>query len=177
MGDVTFKMRKETIKKSKKVKVRGTGTYDPETNKFGFEPFNEAPSTQQNVRNCTGGGKSWTTTGKDPSRMLSLKAKESSPDQYAELAKQFDALTRDLKPQKPIAQPAEQRVVNENGLECWLDEEKNELTFTGTIDLYRHQRDWQAEVLRQVQLVVRRLPASDRFNKLIHNIKKEGGNK
>jgi hypothetical protein len=67
-------------------------------------------------------------------------------------------------------------VVKENGLECWLDEEKNEMTFTGRIDLSRHSRDWQAEVLRQVQLVVRRLPASDRFNKLINNIKK-GGNK
>ena len=167
----------QTDKKAKKVKVRGTGTYDPETKKFGFEPFNEAPSTQQNVKTCAGGGKRWTTTGADPSRMISLKTKESSPDQYAELAKQFDALTRDLKPKKPISQPTEQRVVNENGLECWLDEEKSELTFTGTIDLSRHPRDWQAEVLRQVQLVVRRLPANQKFNKLINDIRKEGGNK
>ena len=47
--------------KSKKIKVRGTGTYDPETQKFGFEPFNEAPSTQQNVKTCAGGGKRWVT--------------------------------------------------------------------------------------------------------------------
>jgi hypothetical protein len=67
-------------------------------------------------------------------------------------------------------------VVKENGLVCWLYEEKNEVTFTGTIDLTRHSRDWQAEVLRQVQLVVRRLPASERFNKLVNNIK-NGGNK
>ena len=159
-------MEKKDIK-TKKVKVRGTGTYDPETKKFGFEPFNEAPSTQQDVKTCAGGGKSWTTTGADPSKMITLKTKQSSPDQYAELVKQFDALTKDLKPKKPIAQPVEQRVVNENGLECWLDEEKSALTFTGTIDLSRHPRDWQAEVLRQVQLVVRRLPANQRFNKLI----------
>ena len=169
-------MEKKDIK-TKKVKVRGTGTYDPETKKFGFEPFNEAPSTQQDVKTCAGGGKSWTTTGADPSKMITLKTKQSSPDQYAELVKQFDALTKDLKPKKPIAQPVEQRVVNENGLECWLDEEKSALTFTGTIDLSRHPRDWQAEVLRQVQLVVRRLPANQRFNKLISNINKEGGNK
>jgi hypothetical protein len=50
------------------------------------------------------------------------------------------------------------------------------MTFTGIIDLSRHSRDWQAEVLRQVQLVVRRLPASERFNKVINNIK-NGGNK
>ena len=60
-------------------------------------------------------------------------------------------------------------------MQCWLDEEKSELTFTGTINLSRHSCDWQAEVLRQVQLVVRRLPASEKFNKVINTIKK-GGN-
>ena len=69
-------------------------------------------------------------------------------------------------------QPENQRVVCEDGLECWLDEAKGQLTFTGSIDLTRHYRDWQAEVLRQVQLVVRRLPASERFNKTINIIKK-----
>ncbi|MBQ6751001.1 MAG: hypothetical protein IJR02_09605 [Bacteroidaceae bacterium] len=161
-------------KKTKKVKVRGTGTYDLETKRFGFEPFNEAPSTQQNVKTCAGGGKRWTTTGSDPSRMMTLKCKESSPDQYSDLAAQFNALTKDLKPKKPLTLPDSLRVVKEQGLECWLDEEKNEITFTGTIDLSRHHRDWQAEVLRQVQLVVRRLPASDKFNRVINNIKNGG---
>ena len=158
--------------KVKKIKVRGTGTYDPETQKFGFEPFNEAPSTQTNVKTCSGGGKRWVTTGSDPSKMISLKSKESSADQYADFVSQFDALTKDLKPKKPIQLPDSQRVVKEDGLECWIDEEKNEMTFRGTINLSRHSRDWQAEVLRQVQLVVRRLPASERFNKLVNNIKK-----
>jgi hypothetical protein len=157
--------------KSKKVKVRGTGTYDPETNKFGFEPFNEAPSTQTNVKTCVGGGKRWTTTGSDPSKMITLKSKESSPDQYADFVKQFEALTRDLKPKKPVALPDTQRVVDEDGLQCWLNEAKGELTFTGTISLTKNCRNWQAEVLRQVQLIVRRLPASEKFNKVISNIK------
>lgn len=163
--------------KQKKVKVRGTGCFDPETQKFGFEPFNVAPSTQQNVKTCAGGGKRWVTTGSDPSKMITLKVKESSADQYSDFVRQFNALTRDLKPAKPVTPPAEQRVVSEQGLQCWLDEEKQALTFTGTIDLKRHPRDWQAEVLRQVQLVVRRLPASDKFNKVINDMKKQGGNK
>ena len=163
-------------KKTKKIKVRGVGTYNPADNSFGFEPFNEGPSTQTDVKNCLGGGKSWITTGTDPSRMISLKCKASSADPYSDLVTQFNQLTRDLKPEKPVTLPDNLRVVKANGLECWLDEEKNEMTFTGRIDLSRHSRDWQAEVLRQVQLVVRRLPASDRFNKLINNIKK-GGNK
>ena len=156
--------------KPKKIRVRGTGTYDPSDNSFGFTAFNEAPSSQQNVKTCAGGGKRWVTTGSDPSKMISLKSKESSADQYADFVSQFNALTKDLKPKKPVSLPQELRVVKEQGLECWLDEEKSEMTFTGTIDLSHHSRDWQAEVLRQVQLVVRRLPASERFNKIINHI-------
>ena len=163
--------------KVKKVKTRGVGVYNPADNSFDFTPFNEGESSQKDVKNCLGGGKSWITTGTDPSRMVSLKCKASSADPYSDLVTQFNHLTRDLKPEKPVTLPDNLRVVKENGLECWLDEEKNEMTFTGRIDLSRHSRDWQAEVLRQVQLVVRRLPASDRFNKLVNNIKKSGGQK
>ena len=163
----------ENKEKPKKVRVRGTGCFDPADNSFDFVPFNEAPSTQQNVKTCAGGGKRWTTTGSDPSRMICLKTKESSPDQYADVLAQFNALTKDMKPKQPVAQPERLRVVSEDGLECWLNEKKGEVTFTGIINLSKHCRDWQAEVLRQVQLVVRRLPASDKFNKIINSIKKE----
>ena len=129
------------------------------------------------MKNCAGGGKRWTTTGADPMKVISLKVRESAPDQYAELSNQFSQLTRDLKPKKPVTLPTEQRVVREDGLECWLNSDRQEMTFTGTVDLSRHPRDWQAEVLRQVQLVVRRLPASEKFNKMINDIKNIGGNK
>ena len=165
-------MKKET----KKIKVRGTGTYDPADNSFGFVAFNEAPSTQTNVKTCANGGKTWLTTGTDPSRMVSLKCKASAADQYSDLVTQFNALTKDLKPQQPVQMPDSMRMVKEDDLECWLNEAKSEMTFRGTIDLSRHSRDWQAEVLRQVQLVVRRLPANDKFNKVINNLKKGGQN-
>ena len=161
---------------NKKIKVRGTATIDPATNEFGFMPFNDAPSTQSAVKTCAGGGKRWVTTGSDPSKMITLKSKESSADQYADFVSQFNALTKDMKPKKPVVLPDSQRVVSESGLQCWLNATKNELTFTGVIDLSKHSRDWQAEVLRQVQLVVKRLPASERFNKVI-NLIKNGGNK
>ena len=163
-------------KKQKKIRVRGTGCYDPSDNSFGFTPFNDAPSTQTKVKTCAGGGKRWTTTGSDPSKMITLKSKESSADQYTDFVSQFNALTKDLKPKKPVTIPDSLRVVSESGLQCWLNATKNELTFSGTIDLSKHPRDWQAEVLRQVQLVVRRLPASERFNKVI-NLIKNGGTK
>jgi len=167
-------MTQTTNTQPKPRKVRGTGIYSG--NEFTFKPCEEGPSSQTNVKTCAGGGKRWVTTGSDPSKMITLRSKESSPDQYSDFLKQFEALTRDLKPKKPIEPPTEQRVVNEQDVECWLNSEKHEMTFTGTIRLDRHPRDWQAEVLRQVQLVVKRLPASERFNKVINDIK-NGGNK
>lgn len=167
---------KKTENTQKKVRVRGTGCYDPSDNSFDFTPFADGPSSQTNVKSCKGGGKSWETTGSDPSLMVSLKCKKSAPDAYAELSKQFNQLTKDLKPKKPVAMPDNLRVVNESGLECWLDETKNEMTFRGTVDLSKNCRNWQAEVLKQVQLVVRRLPANERFNKVINQIKNGGNN-
>ena len=161
-------------KKTKKIRVRGTGCYDPSDNSFDFTPFNDGPSSQTNVKTASGGAKRWTTTGADPSKMITLKSKESSADQYADFVSQFNALTKDLKPKKPVTLPQELRVVKEQGLECWLDEEKNEMTFRGTIDLSKHSRDWQAETLRLVQLVVRRLPANQQFNRVINSIKNGG---
>ena len=163
--------------KSKKVRVRGTGCFDPEDNSFGFTPFNEAPSTQKDVKNCAGGGKRWTTIGADPSTMFTLKTKQSSPDQYADVLAQFNALTKDLQPKKPKALPDSMRVVSEEGLQCWLDTEKAKLTVTSTLDLNCHFRNWQAELLRQVQLVVKRLPANSEFKKIINDIKIKGGTK
>ena len=163
--------------KTKKIKVRGTATIDPATNEFGFTPFNDAPSTQSAVKTCAGGGKRWVTIGSDPSKMISLKSKESSADQYADFVSQFNALTKGMKPKKPATLPSELRVVKEERLECWLDGKTDELTFTGTISLSKHPRDWQAEVLRLVQLVVRRLPANERFNKVINQIKNGGDKK
>lgn len=158
--------------KIKKVKVRGTATIDPETNEFGFTPFNEGQSSQTNVKICKGGGKRWTTTGSDPSKMITLKSKESSADQYNDFLQQFNALTKDLKPKAPKKLPDEIRIVKEDALECWLDENKGTITFTGSIDLTKYSRNWQAETLRLVQLIVRRLPSSEKFNKFINTLKK-----
>lgn len=165
-------MTQTTNTQPKPRKVRGTGIYQGDG--FTFKPCEEGPSSQTNVKTCVGGGKRWTTTGSDPSKMITLKSKESSPDQYADFVKQFEALTRDLKPKKPVALPDTQRVVDEDGLQCWLNVEKGQLTYTGTFNLSKHCRDWQAEVLRQVQLIVRRLPASERFNKVINDIRNKG---
>ncbi len=161
-------------KVQKSRRVRGTATFDPTEDTFSFKPFNEGESTQKDVKTCASGGKRWTTTGADPSVMFTLKVKEASPDKYAEVLQQFQALTRDMKPKKPVAMPDNMRVVNEEGLQCWLNEKSGEVTYTGRFNLNTQRQNWQAEVLRQVQLVVRRLPANERFfslfNKIIKNV-------
>ncbi len=165
-------MTQTTNTKPKPRKVRGTGTYVGD--EFTFTPYEQGEPAQRNVKTTKGGKVYETCSEKKPMKVAYLTCAADAADPWSEYTSQLKKLG--VKPQKPKQQPDCLRVVKENGLECWLDEEKNEMTFTGTIDLLRHSRDWQAEVLRQVQLVVRRLPASDKFNKVIDQIKK-GENK
>ena len=158
-------MTQTTNTKPKPRKVRGTGTYVGD--EFTFTPYEQGEPTQRNVKTTKGGKVYETCSEKKPMKVAYLTC--AADTEYTSQLKKLG-----VKPQKPQQQPDTLRVVAEQGLECWLDEEKNEMTFTGKIDLSKHSRDWQAEVLKQVQLVVRRLPASERFNKLVSNIKNGG---
>ncbi len=149
-------------------KVRGTGIYLGDG--FTFKPSEEGQSSQRNVKTCKGGKTFETTSEKKPLKVAHLTCFADAADPYAEYIAQLGRLG--IKPKKPLTLPDSLRVVKEQGLECWLDEVKHELTFTGCIDLARHPRDWQAETLRLVQLVVRRLPACEGFNKVINEIKR-----
>lgn len=168
-----FKMTDKTNIQSKPRKVRGTGIYQGD--EFTFKPSEQGEPSQLNVRTCKGGKLFTTTSEKEPKQVvhLSINANASAP--YAEYISQLERLG--VKPQKGSRKlPDNLRVVSESGLQCWLNATKSELTFTGVIDLSKHPRNWQAETLRLVQLVVRRLPACESFNKVINEIKK-GGNK
>jgi len=160
-------MTQTTNTKPKPRKVRGTGTYVGD--EFTFTPYEQGEPTQRNVKTTKGGKVYETCSEKKPMKVAYLTCAADAADPWSEYTSQLKKLG--VKPQKPQQLPDSLRVVAEQGLECWLDEEKTEMTFTGKIDLSRHSRDWQAEVLKQVQLVVRRLPASERFNKVINSIK------
>lgn len=157
---------------SKPRKVGGTGTYVGDG--FTFTPYEQGEPAQRNVKTTKGGKVYETSSEKKPLKVAYLTCAADAADPWNEYTSQLKKLG--VKPVKPVAMPDSLRMVAEQGLECWLDEEKQEMTFTGTIDLARHSRDWQAEVLRQVQLVVRRLPANQQFNKVI-NALKSGGTK
>ena len=166
-------MTQTTNTKPKPRKIRGTGTYMGD--EFTFTPYEQGEPAQRNVKITKGGKVYETCSEKKPMKVAYLTCAADAADPWSEYTSQLKKLG--VKPQKPQQQPDSLRVVAEQGLECWLDEEKNEMIFTGKIDLSRHSRDWQAEVLRQVQLVVRRLPASERFNKIINNLKTGGTKK
>jgi len=161
-------MEQNTNSKPKPRKVRGTGTYVGD--EFTFTPYEQGEPAQRNVKTTKGGKVYDTSSEKKPLKVAYLTCAADAADPWNEYTSQLKKLG--VKPLKPQQQPDNLRVVAEEGLQCWLDESANKVTFTGTIDLGKHSRDWQAEVLRQVQLVVRRLPASERFNKVINNIKK-----
>ncbi len=151
-------------------KVRGTGTYVGD--EFKFTPYEQGEPTQRNVKTTKGGKVYETCSEKKPMKVAYLTCAADAADPWSEYISQLKKLG--VKPEKPVELPQELRVVAEQGLECWLDEPKAELSFMGKIDISKHPHDWQAEVLRQVQLVVRRLPASERFNKVINHIKNGG---
>lgn len=151
-------------------KVRGVGSFDGE--KFSFRPSEPGETTQLNVRSTLGGKLFTTTSARKPLQVAHLTCAADCPDPWNEYVDQLKRLG--VKPQKISREPKGLRVVSEDGLQCWLNEDKSEMVFMGTINLTLHYRDWQAEVLRQVQLVVRRLPISDRFNKLMNLIRKGG---
>ena len=156
--------------KPKPRKLRGWATY--EGDEFAFRPCTEGEPTQLNVKTCKGGKTYETTSEKKPQRVAHLSCPADAADPWQEYTSQLKKLG--IKPQSPAKQPETTRVVQEDGLQCWLDEKAQELTVQSTLSLQAHFRNWQAELLRQVQLVVRRLPASENFNKVINNLKKGG---
>ena len=171
-GSLKYINNMETKKQtqSKPRKRRGWATY--EGDEFSFRPCEEGTPSQLNVKTCKGGKTYETTSEKKPQRVAHLTCPMDAADPWHEYTSQLRKLG--IKPQKAEQDmPDSLRVVKENGLQVWLDEKKAELTVTSRLDLSSHFRDWQAELLRQVQLLVRRLPASDNFNKVINIIKKE----
>lgn len=156
--------------KNTPVKRRGVVEIAPNGDEIKFRAYNEGEPTHQNVRKCQGGQR-YETTGKEPKQVLNLQCLLNAPDAYEQLSEQFDRLTKDLKPNAKRKLPERQRVVNEGGLQCWMNQSQQKLIYTGEIDLAASQ-NWQSELLRQAQLLVRRLPASDVFIKVVKSLKK-----
>jgi len=78
-----------------------------------------------------------------------------------------------VKPLQPTEQAESERVVCEGGMEVFLNTTQGKLIYQGSIDLTL-SHNWQSELMRQMQVIVRTLPVEERFTKLLTKIKKGG---
>lgn len=164
-------MKKETntTTQPKPRKLRGWATY--EGDEFTFKPSEEGTPSQLNVKTCKGGKLFTTTSEKEPKQVAHLSCDANAADPFAEYISQLDKLG--IRPLSEQQLPTKQRLVSEGGMTVYLDGKENLLVYQGSIDLTKNQ-NWQSEVMRQLQVIVRSLPAEKKFTSLISKLKKGG---
>ena len=150
-------------------RVRGTGIY--EGDEFTFKPCEQGEPAQRNVKAVKGAKTYETTSEKNPLKVAYLTCSADTADPYAEFIGQLDRLG--IKPQKEQQMPESQRVVDEGGMQVYLNQKQGTLTYQGSIDLGKTQ-NWQSDVMRQLQIIVRTLPVHEKFKKVINKVKKGG---
>ncbi|MCR5573884.1 MAG: hypothetical protein K6F78_03575 [Bacteroidaceae bacterium] len=150
--------------------IRGTATIH-EDDRIEFKPYAEGEPTQLNVRSIKGGKLYTTTSEKEPKQVAHLSIDANAADPYSEYVAQLQKLG--IKPQQEQPMLQKQRLMAEGGIEVYLDAKESKLTYQGQIDLSQ-SKNWQSELMRQLQLVVRTLPGNETFNKVINKIKKGG---
>ena len=148
-------------------KVRGTGIFEGDD--FSFRPCEEGSPSQLNVRSTKGGKLYETTSESKPLQVAHLSCPLGAADPYAEYVAQLERLG--IKPQGEELLPSQQRLVNEDGMQVFLDDSEGVLTYRGRIDL-KQSRNWQSDVMRPLQVIVRTLPADKTFTSVINKLKK-----
>ena len=154
--------------KPKPRKLRGWATY--EGDEFAFRPCEEGSPSQLNVRSVKGGKVFTTTSAKKPLQVAHLSCPADAADPWQEYIAQLQKLG--IKPVKEQKLPEKQRLMDEGGMQVFLNATQGQLTYQGCIDLSK-QRNWQSELMRQLQLVVRTLPGCEKFKQVINKLKKE----
>lgn len=158
-----------TTTKPKPIRVKGTGIFQGE--EFCFQPCEQGVPSQLDIKVCQGGKLYRTTSEKKPLQVAHLSCPANAADPYTEYISQLERLG--IKPQKEQKMPEKQRLVSEGGMEVYLNNKEGILTFQGTIDLNK-SLNWQSEVMRQLQTIMRTLPAEKKFTQLIAKLKKGG---
>ena len=159
-------MEKEDIQ-LKPRKLRGTGIYLGD--EFTFKPSEEGSPSQLNVKTCKGGKLFQTTSESKPQQVAHLSCPADCSDPWTAYTDKLRLLG--IKPLKEQALSARQRLVAEGGMEVYLSPTTGELVYQGRIDL-NTTRNWQSDVMRQLQIIVRTLPVEKKFTHLLSKIKK-----
>lgn len=158
----------KTTSQPKPRKLRGWATYQGD--EFTFKPTEEGSPSQLNVRTCKGGKLFTTTSEKEPKQVAHLSCAADAADPYTEYISQLAKLG--IKPQTEQQLPTKQRLVAEGGIEVFLDAKEGVMTYQGSIGLAK-SANWQSELMRQLQVIVRTLPADKTFTGTITKLKKE----
>lgn len=95
-------MINETLKnkEEKVLKIRGTGKIDLAGHTFEFTPQGTGQPAQRDVKKY-GNAKVYTTTGKEPKRVITLQCAEDATDPYSEMTDQFARVMKS-EYQKPV---------------------------------------------------------------------------
>jgi len=157
------------VSQLKPFRVKGTGYYKGK--EFTFKPVEAGSPAQLNVKTCKGGKLFQTTSESKPQQVAHLSCPADSPDPWSEYTDKLRLLG--IKPLKEQSMPARQRLVAEAGMEVYLAPKTGELVYQGRIDL-NATKNWQSEIMRQLQIIVRTLPVEKKFTQLINKIKKGG---
>ena len=158
-------MTQTTNTQPKPRKLRGWATY--EGDEFTFKPTEEGSPSQLNVKTCKGAKTFETTSETKPLRVAHLTCPANAADPYAEYVSQLERLG--IKPRKEKKMLEKQRVVCEEGMQVFLESGQGRLTFQGCIDLHQNL-NWQSELMRLMQIIMRNLPVNKRFTTLISNV-------
>ncbi len=161
-------MTKET-NKPQPIRVKGTGIF--EGNDFTFRPSEPGEPAQRDVRAVKGGKLFTTTSAKNPLQVAHLSCAADAADPYSEYVERLHQLG--IRPLSEQQLPERQRLVNEGGVQVYLNTQKGRLTYQGDIELTANG-NWQSELMRQLQVVVRTLPADKKFTTALGRIKKGG---
>ena len=150
-------MTKEDLKPQTR-KVRGWASYSGD--EFTFKPSEEGTPSQLNVRSVKGAKVFTTTSETKPKRVAHLSCPADAADPFGEYVSQL--LKLGVTPQAEQQLPEKQCLVSEGGITLFLNEKKGLLTYQGCIDLSK-SANWQSELMRQLQVVVRTLPVNKTF--------------
>lgn len=160
-------MTQTTNTQPKPRKLRGWATY--EGDEFTFKPTEEGSPSQLNVKTCKGAKTFETTSEKKPLRVAHLTCPADTADAFSEYVNQL--LKLGIMPQDEKQLPEKQRLVNEGDVQVYLNSKEGVLTFQGNINLNK-SLNWQSEVMRQLQIIVRTLPINKTFTSVISKLKK-----
>ena len=155
----------------KPIRVKGTGIFAG--NEFNFQPCEQGEPTQLDVKTCKGGKTYMTTSETNPLKVAHLTCPANAADPFAEYMSQLERLG--IKPQKEQKMSEKQRLINEGGMQVFLESGRGRLTLLGCIEL-RQCLNWQSELMRLMQIIMRNLPVNKRFTTLISKIRKGGQN-